>query len=171
MSKPAPFHGFILTDVRNLTSHFFPNQLHFFDDDYVPVLLMYPSVLVRRDTGAKVTESLTIRETNLNFIIKLIGNDKRVNSQQSIFTDTLADVALFFQRLVCLTSHSNCYSFVINSLNRKTPRISMRITSSFKYTWFFRDICFLAWEVVLQVRALVFVCKNTRFSAFLNFKC
>ena len=31
--------------------------------------VLYPSVLVSRDTEAKVTESETIRETNVKFII------------------------------------------------------------------------------------------------------
>ena len=40
-------------------------------------VVLYPSVLVSRDTGAKVTESKTIPETNVKFIIWLIGNDRK----------------------------------------------------------------------------------------------
>ena len=45
---------------------------------------------------------------------------------------------------VCLKSHLDCYFLVVNGLNRKTPGGSMRITDSYKSTWCFRKILFLA---------------------------
>ena len=48
----------------------------------------------------------------------------------------------------------------------------MRITDSYKSTWCFRKIFFLALEVEFYLSIDVFLCKNIRsFYLFLDFEC